>query len=38
MRLLPGYEMTSNVQTYIVQTVLVYTAMKGLGLQKFTYT
>ena len=34
MRLLPGYEMASNAQPYIVITALFYTARMGQGLQK----
>jgi hypothetical protein len=34
MRLLPGYEMASNAQAYIVKIALIYTASMGLGLRK----
>jgi hypothetical protein len=34
MRLLPGYEMASNAQPYIVKTAPFYTARTGRGLQK----
>jgi hypothetical protein len=34
MRLLPGYEMASNAQPYIVKTTHFYTARMGRGLQK----
>ena len=34
MRLLPGYEMASNAQPYIVKTAIVCAARTGRGLQK----